>query len=103
MGTAPFHVLLIARSPTLLGIFVCETGIVLRSDVAKVSHEIHHLVVAKQAHYSSPCLWRFLFQGDQKIHYLAWLRAPIQEVPDLNQCSLIACPVMLRVDKPGPL
>src|SRR6266478_5818491 len=103
MTTSPFHVLLIGRSLALRRITVCVSGIVLRRDVTKVSHDIHHLVVAQQADHSSPCLWRFLFQGDQKIHYVAWLRTPIQEVPDLNQGALTASPVMLRVDEPGPL
>src|SRR6266481_5773441 len=103
MTTAPFHVLLIGRFLALRRIAVYVSGIVLRRDVTKVSHDIHHLVVAQQADHSSPCLWRFLFQGDQKIHYVAWLRTPIQEVPDLNQGSPTAGPVMLRVDEPSPL
>src|ERR1700674_1710926 len=100
---APFHVFLIGRSLALRRIAVCVSGVVLRRDIAKVSHDIHHLVIAQQADHSSPRLWRFFFQGDHKIHYLAWLRAPIQEVPDLNQSSLTAGPVVLRVDEPSPL
>src|SRR5882724_10338397 len=103
MTTAPFHVPLIGRFLALRRIAVCVSGIVLRRDITKVSHDIHHLVVAQQADHSSPCLWRFLFQRDQKIHYVAWLRTSIQEVPDLNQGALTAGPVMLRVDEPGPL
>ncbi len=103
MTIAPFHVLLIRGFLAVSGIAVRISRVVLRRDIAKISHDIHHLVVAQQADHSSPCLWRFLFQGDYKIHYLARLRAPIQEVPDLNQGSLIAGPVMLDVDESGPL
>src|SRR5947209_16614557 len=45
--TAPFDVLLIGGFPAPLGIAVCKTGIVLRSDVAKVSHDIHHLEIGR--------------------------------------------------------
>src|SRR5258705_10867809 len=103
MTTSPFHILLISRFLALRRLAVCVGGIVLRCDIAKISHDIHHLVVAEQADHSPHCLWRFLFQGDQKIHYLAWLRASIQEITDLNQGSLIAGPVMLCINEPGPL
>ena len=103
MTIAPFHVFLIGRFLALRRIAVGVSGVVLRRDIAKISHDIHHLVVAQQADHSSPRFRRFLFQGDHKIHYLAWLRAPIQEVSDLNQGSLTAAPVVLPVDDRGPL
>src|SRR5205823_3319110 len=53
--------------------------------------------------HSSACLWRFFFQRHQQIHYLAWLRASIQGVPDLNEGRLISGPVMLGIDYPDLL
>ena len=50
MALAPCRVFLIGRAPTFLGIALGEAGIVLGSYVAEISHEIHHLVIAQQAH-----------------------------------------------------
>src|SRR5438105_11456832 len=60
MTVTPLHIILIGRLLPLLRIAICKTGVVHRRDVAKVAHDIHHFVIAKQAHDSPAGLWRFL-------------------------------------------
>src|SRR4029077_15755198 len=97
----PFHILVIPCFLSLFGFAVRETGIVCGSDVTQVAHDIHHLVVTQQAYYPAACLWRFFFQRHHQVHYVAWLWAAIQEIPDLDERCFAACPMVLLVYKTG--
>src|SRR6266851_1565269 len=99
--TPPFQILFIRSLLSLFGFAVGKTGIVRGSDVSQVAHDIHHLVVTEQAYYPAACLWRFFFQRHHQVHDLARLGAAIQEIPDLDERCLTACPMVLLVYKTG--
>src|SRR6185369_17514652 len=63
----------------------------------QVTHDIHHLVIAEQAHHPAPGPARFALQRHQQVHDLSRLGAAIQDVPNLHQRGLTACPVVLLV------
>src|SRR2546429_9736531 len=98
MSMTTLHIILIGSLLPLLRIAICKTGVVHRRDVAKVAHDIHHFVIAEQAHDSPAGLWRFLFERHHQIHHIAGFRATIQEVPDLDESSLAPGPVMLVIE-----
>src|SRR5246127_3455441 len=98
MTVTPLHIILIGRLLPLLRIAIRKTSVVHRRDVAKVTHDIHHFVIAKQAYYAPAGLWSFLFERHHQIHHIAGFRATIQEVPDLDESSLAPGPVMLIID-----
>src|SRR6266850_436889 len=101
MATLPFHILVIRSFLPLFGFAVGKTCIVLGSDVAQVAHDIHYFVVTEQAHDPAACLYRFLLERHHQVHDLARLGAAIQEVPDLDERCLTACPMVLLVGKTG--
>src|SRR6267378_1443943 len=100
MTTPPFHILVVRSFLPLLGIAVGKTCIIQESNVTQVAHDIHYFVVTEQAHDPAACLCRFFLEGHHQVHDLARLGAAIQEVPDLDERCLTACPMVLFVYKP---
>src|SRR5260370_17140367 len=80
-----------------------KAGIVRRSDVTQVAHDIHHFVVTEQAYDPATCLHRFFLECHHQVHDLARLGAAIQEVPGLDESSFAAGPMVLLVCKTGAL
>src|SRR5215470_13028114 len=101
MFVSPFHVLGVGSFLPLLRIAVGETGIVHGIYVTQVTLDIHHLVVTEQAYYPAACLCRFFLEGHHQVHDLARFRATIQEIPDLDERCLTACPMILLIYEIG--
>jgi hypothetical protein len=56
-------------------------------------------MVTEQADDPAACLSRFFLERHHQVHDLARLGASVQEVPNLDERCLTACPMVLLVDK----
>ena len=51
-------------------------------------------MVAHKAHHAPACLGCFLLQCHEQVQHLAWFRAAIQKISDLNQGGFAPCPMV---------
>src|SRR5215813_11398711 len=99
MGLAPFHVFLKGGLAPFLGGAIIEAGEVSRGDVAKVTHEIHHLVVAHHSEDAAPGSGRLFVQREHQVQDLAWLWSAVEEVTQLHESCISAGPASLVIDE----
>src|ERR1700682_1017040 len=99
MILTPGHVFLKSICLSLFGLAIHETGVIPYRDVPKVTHEIHHFVVAQQAHDSAASLRRLLIERYHQVQNFARLWSAIYEISKWNERGFAARPVALLVDE----
>ena len=103
MSLAPLEVLLKSRLSTIFGLAIREACVIARANVAKVTHEIHHLVVAQERDDAAASLRRLLIERQHQVQNLARLWSAIDEIAKLKKSGIAAGPVALLVDEPYAL
>src|SRR6266403_3132539 len=76
-----------------------KTCVIPCGDVAKVTHEIHHFVVAQQAHDLAASVRRLLIERNHQVQNFARLWSAIYEISKLNEGGFAARPMALLIDE----
>src|SRR6266403_953169 len=97
MILTPGHVFLKSICLAFFGLAIHKTCVIPCSDVPKVTHEIHHFVVAQQAHDLAAGLRRLLIKRYHQVQNFARLWSAIYENSKLNEGGFAARPVALLV------
>jgi hypothetical protein len=99
MILTPGHVFLKSICLAFFGLAIHKTCVIPCRDVPKVTHEIHHFVVAQQAHDLAASLRRLVIERYHQIQNFARLWSAIYEISKLNEGGFAARPVVLLVDE----
>ena len=100
---AQFDVRFVGPLPALRRSGVDKCAVNRRGDVAQVTQQIHHLMIAEHDRHAPGGSRCAALEIHQEIHHGSYARSAVRKVADLNDRRVLRDPAAAGVDDPGML